>query len=80
MNWRKAWLLPLVFLLGYICAWCMILVDRHMLLEEQSRLQEEIDQVRIELKISNIIDEYGDDWQEMILWNEEAIEPLREGK
>ena len=75
MNKRKAWKLPVMFLIGYLFAWGSIFVDRQMIIEEQSRLQDEVDRTRIELKITTMIDEYGDDWQEMVIWNEEAIEP-----
>ena len=80
MKRRKAWLLPLVFLAGYLFAWGMILVDRQMLIKEQGRLQDEVDRTRIELKISTMIDEYGDDWQEMVIWNEEVVEQKEVGK
>ena len=77
----RAWLLPIVFLLGYLFAWGMILVDRQMLVEEQRQLQDEINQARIELKITKIIDEYVDDYEEMVIWSEEAVElPEEVGK
>ncbi len=74
MKRRQSWLLPIVFLLGYLLAWGMILVDRHMLIEEQRLLQEEIDQVRIELKITDMIDEYNEDYVEQAQWNSNALE------
>ncbi len=77
----KGWLLPIVFLAGYLFAWGTILIDRQMIIEEQSRLQDEVDRTRIELKISKMIDDYGDDWQEMVIWNEKAVEePEQKGE
>ncbi len=78
MNWIKkergqSWLLPLVFLLGYLFAWGMILVDRQMLIAEQRRLQDEVDRARIELKITKMIDEYNEDYVEQVEWNEGAL-------
>ncbi len=78
MKRRKAWLLPLVFLAGYLFAWGTILVDRQVLIEEQRRLQDEVNRARIEMKITKMIDEYGNDYEEMVIWNEEAIEPSKE--
>ena len=88
MKRRKAWLLPLVFLAGYLFAWAMILVDRQMIIDEQRRLQEEVDRTCIELKITKMrnhqitkmIDEYGDDYEEMVIWNEEVVESKEMGK
>jgi len=51
-----------------------------MLIEEQRRLQDEVKQVRIELKIATMIDEYNEDYGEQIEWNKEAIEPKEVGK
>ena len=81
MNKKQTWKLPIVFLVGYLFAWGTILIDRQMIIEEQSRLQDEVDRIRIELKVSKMIDEYGDDYEEMIIWNKEVVvKPEEEGK
>jgi len=80
MKRRQTWLLPLVFLAGYLLAWGTILVDRQMLIEEQHRLQEEVERARIELRIMGMVDEYNEDYGEQIEWNKEAIEPEEVGK
>ena len=81
MKKRQAWLLPLVFLLGYVFAWGMILVDRQMLLEEQRRLIEEVERARIEMKILKMIDEYNEDYINQVEWNSKTLEePDEEGK
>lgn len=74
----KGWLLPLAFLSGFICAWGTISIDRHMVIEEQQELRKELKRTRIELRISKMMKEYGDDWQEMAIWNKEAIKPTEE--
>ena len=74
MKKRQAWVLPLAFLLGYLFAWGMILVDRQMLVEEQRRLQEEVDSTKIELKIKGMIEEYNEDFKSQTKWNREALE------
>ena len=71
----RAWLLPLVFLAGYLFAWATIAVDRQMLIEEQRRLQEEVERARIEQRITGMVDEYNEDYSEQVEWNKEAIEP-----
>ena len=76
----RAWLLPLVFLAGYLLAWASVLVDRHMLIEEQRRLQDEVEHARIELRIMGMVDEYNEDYSEQAEWNKEAIEPAEVGK
>lgn len=74
MKKRQAWVLPFAFLLGYLFAWGMILVDRQMLIEEQRRLREEINSAKIELKIKGMIEEYNEDFDSQIKWNREALE------
>lgn len=76
MKKLRPWLLPLVFLLGYLCAWGMILVDRQMLVEEQRRLKEEVKQARTELRIVTMIDEYNEDYVDLIEWNTKALEEM----
>ena len=78
MKTKQAWKLPIVFLLGFLFAWGLILLDRQMIIDEQRRLQEEVDQARIELKITTMIDEYNEDYESQVEWNEEAIEPKEE--
>lgn len=74
MKKRQVWALPVAFLLGYLFAWGMILIDRQMLIEEQRRLQEEIDRTRIEMKIKGMIEQYNEDFASQIKWNREALE------
>lgn len=74
MKKRQAWTLPLAFLLGYLFAWGLILIDRQMLVKEQSRLQEEVDRARIELKIRGMIEDYNEDFDSQIKWNRESME------
>lgn len=71
----RAWLLPLTFLLGFICAWGMILVDRQMIIDSQADLQEELRRTKLQLKVVGAADEFGDKWREIVIWNKEAIEP-----
>ena len=88
MKRKQAWKLPIVFLVGYLFAWGSILLDRQMIIDEQRRLQDEVERTRIELKITKMrnhqitkmIDEYGDDYEEMVIWNEEAVESKEMGK
>jgi len=83
MKRRRAWLLPLVFLAGYLFAWGTITVDRQMLIEEQRQLQEELERTRIELRIMGMVDEYIEDYRELVEWNKEALTepaPKKEGK
>lgn len=78
MKWRRGWLLPLVCLAGYLFAWGSILLDRQMIIEEQKALSRELGRVRQELKLQEMVDDFGDDWQEMVIWNEKAIAPPQE--
>ncbi|MEE9510399.1 MAG: hypothetical protein V3V81_07895 [Candidatus Bathyarchaeia archaeon] len=78
MTKKQPWKLPIVFLSGYILAWGSILVDRQMILEEQRRLQEEIDRTRIELKVTSMIDEYNEEYTKQVEWNKKAIESPKE--
>ncbi len=73
---KQTWLLPIVFLVGYLFAWGMILLDRQMIINEQRLLQDEVDRARIELKISKMIDEYNEDYESQVEWNIEALEEL----
>lgn len=80
MKKRKAWLLPLVFLLGYLFAWGTITVDRQMLIQEQEALKQKLEETKIELRITSMVDEYNEDYGEQVEWNEEAIKPVEVGK
>ena len=75
----RPWLLPLVWLLGFICAWGMILVDRQMIIDSQAELSQELRRTKLQLKVVGAAEEFGDRWREIVIWNEEAIEP-EEGK
>ena len=77
---HRAWLLPLVFLLGYLVAWGNVLVDRQMLIEEQRLLRNELESARIELKITKMIDEYNEDYTSQVEWNKKALEEPKEEK
>jgi len=77
MN-KQRWLLPLAFLLGFICAWGMILIDRQMIMQEQEALRKELEQTRTEMKLREMVEDFGTDWQEMVIWNDEALEPSKE--
>lgn len=74
----RAWLLPVVFLAGYLLGWASVLVDRQMVMEEQRRLQGEVERARIELRITSMVDEYNEDYSEQVEWNKEAIKSPKE--
>jgi len=74
MKIKQAWKLPIVFLVGYLCGWASVLIDRQMLLDEQRQLQNEINGVRIELKLMTMMDEHNEDYKEQIEWNRKALE------
>lgn len=69
----RPWLLPLMFLLGFVCAWGMILIDRQMIIDEQEELRQEIVTVRVQMKLREMVEDFGNDWQEIVIWNKEAI-------
>lgn len=71
----RAWLLPLVWLLGFVCAWGMILVDRQMIIDSQAELQQELRRTKMQLKVVDAANEFGDKWQEIVDWNKMAIKP-----
>ncbi len=71
----RPWLLPLTFLLGFMCGWGMVLIDRQMLIQEQEGLRKELLQTRTQMKIRKLADDFETDWQEMVIWNDNAIEP-----
>ena len=76
---NRAWLLPLVFLAGYLFAWGTVLVDRQMLIEEQKALSQELKQTRQELQLREMVEGFGTDWQQIVIWNEETkVEPPEE--
>ena len=71
MKIKQAWKLPVVFLVGYLFAWGMILVDRQMIIDEQKALSQAMSRLCQELKLRKLVEEFGSDWQEMVIWNEE---------
>ena len=71
----RPWLLPAMWLLGYMCAWGMILLDRQMIIQEQEELRTTLERTKIEMKLREMVDDFGSDWQEIVIWNEKAIEP-----
>jgi len=75
---HRAWLLPLVFLLGYLVAWGTVLVDRQMLIQEQQELREELRWTKRRLQVFDAADEFGSRWQEIVDWNEKALKPKEE--
>jgi len=81
MKRRQAWTLPLLFLLGYLAAWGTILVDRQMVIAEQRELRRELADAKKRLRLRELVDNFGSDWQEMVIWNEEKkTDPPKEGK
>ncbi len=71
----RPWALPLAFLLGFMVAWGMIQIDRQMVLQEQEELRDELERTRIQMKLREMVDDFGTDWQEMVIWNDNAIKP-----
>ena len=50
-----------------------------MIIDEQEALSRELGRVRSELKLREMVEEFGTDWQEMVIWNEETkLEPPKE--
>ena len=79
MKRKQAWKLPIVFLVGYLFAWGSILLDRQMIIDEQEALSQDLGRVRKELKLREMVEEFGTDWQEIVIWNEETrLEPPKE--
>ena len=68
---NRVWLLPLVFLAGYLFAWGTILVDRQMIIAEQAELRQELRQAKQQLKLRGMMQDFGTDWEQMVIWNEE---------
>ena len=75
---QRLWLLPLVFLLGYLVAWGTVVVDRQMIIASQEELARELASAKKQLQLRGLMQDFGDDWQQMVIWNEEAIEPPEE--
>ncbi len=73
MRNKQSWKLPVVFLLGYLFAWGSIFLDRQMIIDEQEALSQDFKRVRQELRLREMVEDFGDAWQEMVIWNEEAI-------
>ena len=80
MKNKQSWKLPVIFLIGYLFAWGSILLDRQMIIDEQEALSQDLKRVRQEFKLREMMEDFSDDWQEMVIWNKEAIEPGEEGK
>ena len=79
MKIKQTWKLPIVFLIGYLFAWGSILLDRQMIIDEQEALSQDLSRVRKELKLREMVEEFGTDWQEIVIWNEETkLEPPEE--
>lgn len=79
MKIKQAWKLPVIFLVGYLFAWGLILVDRQMVIEEQKALSQAMNRLRQELKLREMVEEFGTDWQEIVIWDEETkLEPPKE--
>ncbi len=74
----RPWLLPLIWLWGFMCGWGMILIDRQMLIGSQGELSQELRRTKRQLKVVDAADEFGSQWQEIVIWNKEAIEPEEE--
>jgi len=74
MKKKQGWTLPLVFLLGYIVAWGTIHIDRQMLVSEQKELRQALARTKQELRLQEMMEDFGQDWQEMVIWNEEKKE------
>ena len=72
---RQIWILPLTFLLGFMFAWGMILIDRQMLVQEQEGLREALEEAKIERKLREVIQDFGDEMEKIVTWNQKAIEP-----
>ena len=77
---NRAWLLPLVCLAGYLFAWGTILVDRQMIIAEQAELRQELRQAKQQLKLREMMQDFGTDWEQMVIWNKQAIIPEEVGK
>ena len=71
---RKGWLLPLMFLAGYLLAWGSILIDRQMVITEQAELRRELVRVRQELKLRKAMEDFESSWRETVIWNKEVKE------
>ena len=71
----RPWLLPLAWLLGFMCGWGMILLDRQMIIGSQADLSRELRRTKRQLRVVGAAEEFGSRWQEIVIWNEEAIEP-----
>lgn len=79
MKIKQSWKLPVIFLIGYLFAWGSILLDRQMIIEEQKALSQELERVRLELKLREMVEDFGTDWQEIVIWNEKAkLDPPKE--
>lgn len=74
MKKKQMWKMPLIFLLGYIVAWGTIVVDRQMVIASQRELAQQLEDTKKELHLREMIEDFGSDWQEMVIWNDEKKE------
>ncbi len=74
----RAWILPLVWLLGFVCGWGMTLIDRQMIIGSQAELMQELRRTKRQLRVVGAAEEFGSRWQEIVDWNKKAIEPEEE--
>ena len=75
MRKRTAWWIAFGFLMGYLFAWGTISIDRHLLMESQRQLQQELDRTRQELRLTEIVLEAEYQMRRDIEWNRQAIDP-----
>lgn len=71
----RPWLLPLVWLLGFVCAWGMILIDRQMIIDSQAELSRELRRTKQQLRVVGAAEEFGSQLREIVIWNKEAVKP-----
>jgi hypothetical protein len=67
-----------VFLLGYLVAWGTVLVDRQMVIASQAQLARELVEAKQQLRLHEVMEGFDYDWQQMVIWNKEAIVPAKE--
>lgn len=74
----KAWILPLVFLAGYLMAWGTILVDRQMIIASQGALAGELKEAKRQLRLREMMQDFGLTWEQLVIWNKENKLPPEE--
>lgn len=65
----KAWVLPLVFLAGYMVAWGSIVVDRQMVIAEQRELKQDLERMQRQLQLAEMMQELEFTVKEITMWN-----------